>query len=170
MKKVLLLAVMAIFFVCVNSFSQVDSICGVLPSKNGIVTFDNVVKIDSLSSNKLYNYAKLWISQNFVSSKAVIDSDIENSMISISAILGNNSVENYSFKMNIQFKDNRFKYTITDIILHLKFTGLQPIDKHIEELPAIIECKKSSLIEIKMKFDNLVKGLITSMNKKNDNW
>jgi len=159
MKKVLLLAVMAIFFVCVNSFSQVDSICGVLPSK-----------IDSLSSNKLYNYAKLWISQNFVSSKAVIDSDIENSMISISAILGNNSVENYSFKMNIQFKDNRFKYTITDIILHLKFTGLQPIDKHIEELPAIIECKKSSLIEIKMKFDNLVKGLITSMNKKNDNW
>ena len=151
--------------------AQNDSICGILPQKNGIVTFDNVIKIDSVDAKNLYKNTKLWIAQNFVSSKAVIESDVENSMISLSANIVDDAVSNYSFKMSIQFKDNRFKYNITDIVLHMRFSsGSITMDKHIEEFPAMTECKKETLIEIRNKFENLIKSLASSMNKKADNW
>ena len=153
-----------------NLSAQSDSICGILPIKKGIVTFENVIKVDSSSAKTLYNGTKLWIAKTFVSSKAVINSDVDNSIISISAYLVEDIVCKYSFRMEVQFKDNRFKYIISDIVIHLKFSGSSQIDTPIELLPAAKECKKKTLIEIRDKFLGIVNNLSNSLNSKSDNW
>ncbi len=96
-----------------------------IPSKNGIeVYLDTVVKMDSSSANQLYNSAKLWISENFKSSKAVIDLDNKEEGI----IIGKGNQELFitnsldlpvqtrcSFTFKIRVKDNKYRLELFDL-------------------------------------------------------
>ena len=107
MKKNILLVVIAMLF-SVSLFSQ-ESICGILPLKNGKITYDGIVSADSISAIELYKNTKLWVAKNFVSSKNVIVSDLENSLITIQAYFNKTKNDSYGFNLKLEFKDQRYK-------------------------------------------------------------
>lgn len=91
-----------------------------------VFTFTDVVKIDSISKNELYNRAKLWFATTFNSSKDVLqieDKDsgqlVGNSLFKYSPTVFNASartVGNIKFTIKIFVKDGRYKYEFTNFI------------------------------------------------------
>lgn len=167
LKKILLL--FFIIAISLNIFSQNDSICNILPVRNGLVTFENIVKIEGIDAKTLYKNSKVWIAKEFVNSKSVTESDIENTLLTISGILVKSENINYSFKMTLQFKDGRFKYSLSNIQLHMTFAGSR-FDKNIEDLPACKVCKTETLTEIKDIFMGVVDNLSSNLKANNDDW
>ena len=90
------------------------------------LTYSEVINIDSASKDELYNRAKAWFVNSFVSANDVIQMDDKDggSIIGkavmnftqsfLSGSLGTNGVIRYSVK--IFLKDDRYKYEITDFV------------------------------------------------------
>ena len=90
------------------------------------ITYQQVVELPNLKSEELYLKAKEWFSNAFVRGKSVIDLDDDKGFkiigkgtvnITFKNELGNiGDGGNVSFKISLFFKDNRYKYIITDFI------------------------------------------------------
>lgn len=91
--------------------------------------FSEVVQADTMNAKTLYSNAKLFIANAFVSAKNVTQLDDENSNTIVVKGLFILPLKNlpYSFsymknfttafKLQIQTKDNKFKYTLSDFIV-----------------------------------------------------
>lgn len=113
-------------FTCLTaslSAQQQDMFYDIMPIVEGEITYTDVVKVDSISSQKLFIRGKKWFSETYNSAKDVIQfSDKE-----AGEIMGRGFFEThwsatfYSatpvqiwYEVRLQFKDGRYKYTLTD--------------------------------------------------------
>ena len=90
------------------------------------LTFDSTITVDSVKKDMLYQRARLWFTNYFNNSKAVIEiDDKEGGLISGKGILmsyctyrlmGQHTDElNLRFTITIYLKDNKYKYLINNI-------------------------------------------------------
>jgi len=112
--KIKLMTFIVIMFVSLSSKGQ------------EVLTFTDVVKIDSISKNELYNRAKLWFATTFNSLKDVLqieDKDagqlVGNSLFKYTPTVFNANariVGNIKLTIKIFVKDGRYKYEFTNFI------------------------------------------------------
>lgn len=120
MKRLLLI----FLFIPFLSFSQTQMDIDTLT-----FNFSDVVQVDNFNAKMLYSNAKLFIANAFVSAKDVTQMEDENSNTIVVKGLFILPLKNlpYSFsymknftttfKLQIQTKDNKFKYTLSDFIV-----------------------------------------------------
>ena len=92
-------------------------------STNGLIVFTEVVKADSASKAELYSKAREWFALNFKSADAVLEMDDKESGKLIgkawqninTPLLVRTTLTKIFYTIKIQLKDNRYKYTITNI-------------------------------------------------------
>ncbi len=108
---------------------------GQQPSTNPYLLTE-VVNVDSISAQSLYSRTKLFIAENFKSAKTVIQlDDAENKTLVVKGgvmpyIRNAFAGRTYGismFTLKIQCKDNKFKYTLSDIyhekVSHDEYSG-----------------------------------------------
>ena len=118
MKKSILLLFL---FSSILSFGQKQKITMPIDSITNLITYSEVVTIDSVSKNELYSRAREWFAKTFNSSKSVIQmDDKENGKIIGKAsmhvyhkALGSNFPSGYiNYTISVYLKDGRYKYEI----------------------------------------------------------
>jgi hypothetical protein len=94
---------------------------GVLPisEETGKITYQSVVQVDGTSKNDLYKRGKTWFINTFSSSENVIEyEDKEEGIImgkGLFPVKANMvSAGHVRFTIKIEFKDGRYRYTLTD--------------------------------------------------------
>jgi hypothetical protein len=117
--------VILLIFLSCNAYSQ-TAYSFPLDSLSGKVSFDKVISIDSTDSEELYSRALILFSENFVNADKVIDLKDPTSGTVIGkgldyvytdmGFIGVNKLTLY-FTLKLQVKDQRYRYTITDIYL-----------------------------------------------------
>ena len=160
MKKIILL-----FFVVLSTgiWAQTDTICGSIPYKDGRVCYEGVVQTNKLTAESLYSNAKIWIANNFGSAKSVIQTDISNSSLVVKGILKIDGYTTYNFTLTLQFKDYRYKYTLTDIVYHF-----MSVEHPAEEQPFMISCVESTVKEFNDYFCQFLNRVNNGIIKDND--
>jgi hypothetical protein len=93
-----------------------------------VLTFTDVVQEENVSSDNLYNRAKLWFASAYKSSNDVlqVENKQEGMLIGKGAISYNSTflsgmnttVGNVNYLIKIFVKDGRYKYEVTDFIHH----------------------------------------------------
>jgi len=89
--------------------------------KDGKIHYEEVVPVDNTSADELFFRAKLLVADRYVSSSDVTKlEDKENGLIIVKAlfIIAHNQFVNngrISYTLKLETKDNRYKYTITDL-------------------------------------------------------
>lgn len=165
--KYLFLFIVLNFLTSTLSFSQNDTICGILPQKNGLVFYTEVVEKKGASANQLYSTAKIWISESFKESRPVTQADVENSTLSIKGLLNDHDKSKIGFNLNIQFKDGKYKYEITNIRIIIPQFDM---DVTIESRPAISSCFQETLRNYDEIIKDLIEDLKIKLNSTDDNW
>lgn len=189
MKKVLLLAVMAVF-----SISSLFSQNVILPvdDSTGEIIFSDVVKVDSVSSSELYTRARQWVAVNFVSAKDVIQMDDKQSGTFIvkamtdvrTTFMVKSPCGVVTYTLTINVKDGRYKYSFsnlwhsTDYNVSPRSTIITPGDLRNEKPGGgIMSMGMKNWNGIKQQAKDSIELLIVSlkqsMNKqspKTDNW
>jgi hypothetical protein len=165
MRKIILLSMITF---CTLSYGQTDSICGILPMKNSKICYEEVVVVDNLKATQLYSNAKIWIASTFGSAKSVIESDVENNSLVLKGFLRDNEFAKFGFNLTIQFKDGRYKYTLTDIYYYFYIEDVADIVMKMEDGQAIIDCNKPALKAENLKFKKFTDNLKNGINLKND--
>ena len=160
MEKAILL-----FFVLFSAgiYAQTDTICGSIPYKDGKVCYEGVVQADKLTAESLYNNAKIWIANNFGSAKSVIQTDIPNSSIVIKGVLKEDGFTTYNFTLTLQFKDNRYKYILTDLVYHF-----MSVENPVEEQPFMKSCIETTVNEFNDFFAHFLNRVNQGIIKDND--
>ncbi len=97
-----------------------------IDENSGKAVFTEVIALDSVSSENLYNRARLFVSNNYKSSKTVTDlSDEKSSTIIIKAHIityfkawagGKFPVGGFNYTLKVYCKENRYKYEISNFI------------------------------------------------------
>ena len=131
MKKIFVLII--VLFISHELVAQ-DKLLGILPLKEGKVTYSDVVQLQGVTKEEMYNRVKLWFIETYNSSKDVIQLDDKEH----GEIIGKGCFRakwNFRFytvlSMNvwktikIQFKDDSFRYEITDFRLNNYFYPIQ---------------------------------------------
>lgn len=99
---------------------------GVLPIKEGKVIYEGVETVDGVSKEELYRRAKSWLVNAYRSAKDVIQLDDKENF----TIIGKGNLPTYwqvtfyasqqvslLHTITLQFKDGRYRYEITDLIM-----------------------------------------------------
>lgn len=91
------------------------------PTESNKIIYQDVVKVDSsLKANDLYLDAKKWIAEKFKSANDVIQmDDTETIVVKAFITKGHNAVVTNAkkwFRLTLEFKDGRYRYTLTDIV------------------------------------------------------
>lgn len=162
MKKLMLFVFISILPVLL--FSQNDTICGLIPSKDKKVCYDGVVNIQGQTASTIYANAKSWVATNFGSAKSVIETDVENSLLVLKGILTEDTYTTYKFTLTLQFKDGRYKYTLTD--LKYKF---MTAESAVEDMPFMSSCIEKTAKEFNTFFVSFIDRFKLGINKDN-NW
>jgi hypothetical protein len=149
------------FSISLVSFSQVDTVCGIIPQKNGLVYYSGIIEVSQANAGQLYSNTKIWLAETFVDAKRVTQADVENSALAIKGLLNINSLLQYRINMNIQFKDGKCRYEITNIYTVIDKPYLN-IDRPVESDPPYTNCNEEYLID----FDKKIKGFINSLKDK----
>lgn len=106
--------------------------------KNDQIHYEGVVPVDNANANDLFTRGKLFIAENYVSSPDVTKLEDKDSGIllikALFSIAHNNLVSRgrVSYSLKIETKDNRYKYTITNIRYKFNVT-YQYINKDFDE-------------------------------------
>lgn len=160
MKKILLLSA---FFISLKSFTQdlkIDS--------TGKYSASAVVEV-SATKDELFNRAKQWIALRYTSANNVIQlSDKENGEI----ICKGNFAVNLFMKQGwikhtliLEFKDNKFRYTFTDLSYFSFGSGEFPFESKS------MGFKKKITGAAENNIEESISGLTAALNNKsNDNW
>lgn len=112
-------------FVALSSFAQDD----VIPKNaDGKYEFTEVVNVDSVSADKLYSNAKIFIVHAFKSGKDVTQLNDDNTKtvigkanmhLIVSGLIGSAIDKWVNYTVTIQCKDGRYKYSFSDFVLEM---------------------------------------------------
>lgn len=172
MKKILLLGALIIISNLLHSQTMP------IDNTTGLVTYSGVIIADSTTKDELYNRAKEWIVLTYNSAKDVIQLDdktngklICKGTFKVSHVMGDVWYIDHTLKL--EFKENKWKYTITQILYSsYDCVGCQT-PKPIEN------CKITNTEKFKEKIDTQIKSIISSLKPAmqtqsngttNDNW
>lgn len=139
----------------------------IFPLINGSVTYTNIVKVDSISKDEMYNRAKHWLAYNYDYFK--ID-DNDELICQGNIQVGNAHVSQI---ITIKIKEGRYKYEITNfrVIEHSVSNGSSwDIDTPLEKFHTLLGEKsfKTNIdIQVNTLIESLQKAIVT---KKADNW
>lgn len=100
---------------------------GMMPVNKAELEFSEVITLDSLGKEAIFNGMKIWIAENFKSAKAVIEYENKDQ----STLIGNGMISypcdgmscigktgwNIGFTMRADIKENRFKLTFNNLII-----------------------------------------------------
>jgi len=117
-------------FVCTATFAQKNA-ATVIPSfpvddETGLVTYTSVIQVPGITNDSLYNLAMAWMKTFYKSPSQVIKTqDKEAGMIDIRHSFQITRTEKnqpvkaglINYYLTLQFRDGRFKYTVTKINL-----------------------------------------------------
>lgn len=111
-----LLAILILWSVAGASFGQMPM---PFPTVDGKINFSEVVHVDGASKDDLYERAKIWFANAFVSSNSVIQLDNKEGGL----IMGKGVVvqkdkhwgKSWKFTIKLQMKDGRYKVEIYDL-------------------------------------------------------
>ncbi len=128
MKKIVVIAIMII-----SSAFTFGQIIMPIDSITNKIAYQDVIELPNHTAEQLYLKSKEWFSGTFVSGKNVIDLDdskgfkiIGKGTINILFKNGLGNVGdggNVAFKISLFFKDNRYKYIVTDFV-HVASPGM----------------------------------------------
>lgn len=171
--------------------NELDSLNNILVKSNKIqinyspsFLLRGIVELDSVSSDQLFNRAKLWVQKAFVSPDEVILTEDEKNRIMICLCgfsfraLNGEYFENISGtgRLMLEFKDNRYRYTFSQVNCTWKNTT-GTLEDWIETANANISKSMDSFAnEVKIQTINQLLMLVTSLNinmkqvPKSDNW
>jgi len=141
----------------------------ILPLINGKVAYTNIIKVDSVSKDEIYNRAKHWLAYNYDNFK--IDSKDE--LICRGYIhVGYARIWE---TMTIKIKDGRYKYEITNfqVIMHDVSNGSSmEIDAPLEKYHSILGLgEKMGFKNIDDQISKLIESLEEAIKtEKVDNW
>lgn len=129
-----------------------------LPVNNGILRYEDVIEAPGLSSNQLYQNAKLWFLNTFKSSKDVITFEDPqlgiisgNGLFTIYSDFLNSTIDrNVYFTVKIEVKENKFRYTISDLTVGSSILNAYPVAKQIH--PDYLFKKNGKPVEHEWKF------------------
>lgn len=148
-----------------QSFGQAITI----NEETGKYTKQEVIEFDSISKDELFNKAIEWITLNYNSANDVIQlSDKETGKI----ILKGNFSTNLWWKQGwirhtliLEFKDNRFRYTYTDLSYYSAGSGEVSFEGKMAG-------KKKALAETEENIDNSIASLTNYIKKpiQEDDW
>jgi len=163
--------VFLIIFLCqlTNTFSQTDTICGILPVKNGLIYYSETVEINNATAAQLYNNTKIWISEKFQNAKNVIQTDTENTILTLTGLINfpYDPPSNLRVSMNIQFKDGKYKYELMNVYWVINSRN---IDNRLEIIPVCTECRTETLRVIDFSIQEFTNSLKTKLNSVDFNW
>lgn len=168
MKKHFLVISIAILFIG-ELFSQnvvIDK-----DSATGKYSYSEVLKVDGKSAEQLYKNAKYWIVLNFKSAKDVIQlEDKENNKIICkgnfeTGWMGKSGHVNNT--MILEFKDNRYKITVTDFSYYSSGSGEVSFDGPMAFRKSLIKDSTKKLQDI---IHSLNKKIKINESKSNDDW
>lgn len=114
MKKFLILF---LCMCCANNIVKAqENLSKVVTQTNGCIAISEIVQTPDVTAKDLYTRALLWVSQTFKSPKSVIQvQNPEMGLLTIKARTSVTSLGSIEYSMTIQFKDGKYRYTITDI-------------------------------------------------------
>ncbi|WP_346320781.1 DUF4468 domain-containing protein [Chitinophaga sp. YIM B06452] len=125
-------AIIALFFNAISSNAQVVILPDTLPANNGIVTYSDVIKIDSAKLEELYRRARRWFVEHYKSANNVIQLDDKQN----GEIIGKGIIKSHwdptalsvvpvdiNHTVKVQFKDGRYRYEVTNINLSIYNKG-----------------------------------------------
>jgi hypothetical protein len=110
-------------FIIAHSFASGQSVDTIPKNAQGMYEYTEVVKLDSASADKLYSNAKLFIVDAFKSGKNVTQLNDDNTKtvaasgndkIITKGFVGSAIDKRVKFRILIQCKDGRYKYTINN--------------------------------------------------------
>ena len=167
MKKLLIVSILTATVFCSNGQ---DKLMDILPLKDGVVTYTNVISIDGVNKDELYSRAKKWFVTTYKSANDVIQlDDKENGEI---VGKGNFNITYYArdpfinHAITISVKDGRFKYLITD----LTYSDKQGDKFPIEAFPKGWAGKKKLYETIDREINLLIASIEKAMKSKADEW
>ncbi|HCC51120.1 MAG TPA: hypothetical protein DEQ30_02950 [Porphyromonadaceae bacterium] len=168
MKRFVVLFVLTL--ISIKMFSQGEFICDILPAKDGRVFYSEVIKTEDMSASELYSNAKKWVSTTFRSAKSVIQSDVDGSIIVIKGRLSYITSADTPFTLTIQFKDGRFKYELTDLMMDIN-TSVFSKTYPIEEAPFVKDCIEKNLNKYNDFIYDFIDGMIAEIEgAEDDDW
>lgn len=140
---------------------------------SGQVLFEEIVPSDSTSAQQLYGYALAWFAHTFKSPKDVIEVKDQPSALIVGKgntqmTWGGMSGTGYlSFTVEIAAKDNRYKYSFSDLKFQDKSFRYPPID--INRLVGVKnKTAEKTRQNVLKEMNTLISGLKDAMNKKQD--
>lgn len=126
-----------------NGFGQ-KMLLDVLPLKNGIVFYSDVIEVDSIDKDELYKRAKRWFVESYKDANKVIQLDDKDS----GEIIGKGSfdalwnatfvashVVNVGHTVKIQVKDGKYRYEITDFRVRYVTSSTQYTSSSLVDYP-----------------------------------
>lgn len=157
--------------VSIGCYAQQDSIlsnCS-FNMDNGRMTLTNVEIVNNTSANVLYNRALNWISSTYKNPEYVIKSKDKDAGYII--------FEGYSIdgtitsKMDLRFKDNKFKWIITDFTFKAgKLAEYGIKDAPLEAVPRYDLKVDQVIIQLKKDCKDYIDSFRKYMFKDTDNW
>src|SRR5690606_4091346 len=167
-KKIFTLSFVLLIFQLSFSQKQIEDI---LPSENGNVIYSEVIEVNDINKDELYNRARKWVVLKYQSANNVIQLDDKLEGIIIGK--GNFDIIYYSrdpkirHTIQIETKDGRFKYTISGFV----YSDKQGDSFAVEQFPKSWSGKEKLYRAIDEKVRLIIKDLTQGMNNKpEDNW
>jgi hypothetical protein len=167
MKRILTIIALIAFSLGVQA--QVTDLSTLLTYKDGRAHFSEVVQVSNATSDNLYKNALTWINGTFNNPQNVIQTNNrELGLLVIKAAVGEPSMAMTHFTFEIQIKDGRYKYDISNIVIKYgKYLAGTP-DKSYEEY---IETSGYGWKKgVNSDFGDLVKSLKSKMQDVEEDW
>jgi hypothetical protein len=83
---------------------------------DGIITISEVVTVENITADEIYNSVLLWVNSAYNSPKTVIQNqDKEIGLVTIKAKKQEGLGLGFEYRLSIQAKDGRYKYTINNV-------------------------------------------------------
>ena len=106
-------------------------------AKTNLITFEEVIQAEGVSSNELYSALKEWFVTRFKNAEAVLHMDDKESGKFIGKTftninLGTLDSRRTEFTVKILIKEGRFKYILTNFVMNLQIQYVTPMP--LEEL------------------------------------
>lgn len=163
-RRVLLIC--SLFLISFPAFSQ-DVI--IEQNQNGEYQYQEVLKVENTSQEKIYDRINLWIAKNYVSANDVIQ--YENKETGKIIVKGNVSTTNYGWKvylmhtLTIETKDDKFRITLDQF--KYQAAGSSPVVSFSGSVPR----KKKMLDKLENELQSSVTDLYgTVHNESDDDW
>lgn len=122
MKKITVLVFACLISVLVKAQTKEN-----VTKVDGIITISEVVTVENMTADEIYNSVLLWVNSAYNSPKTVIQNqDKEIGLVTIKARKQESESLGFGFeyRLSIQARDGRFKYTINNIIRRINPTSV----------------------------------------------